>query len=249
MIVTNTDRIRAELESRIVSGELAPGSTLDESRLGKLFDVSRTPVREALLQLSAEGFVRIVPRAGIYVVELEAAEVADLFETLAHGEGSCAALAAERLSDGALDRLAELHDTGRQYMVQRQFPGYHDYCMAFHQAVYAGAANRCLTRHLTYLRKRLNPYQQKFADKLADGLAQSWESRDALMRALLQRNAADARRYATQDVLDQADFFLDIARDAPDYLYFSSPPPGIGNRARAELSRLFTPVAIWSEAS
>ena len=69
------------------------------------------------------------------------------------------------------------------------------------------------------------------------------------MSALQQRNAADARRHATQDVLDQAGFFLEIAGDAPDYLYFSSPPPGIGNRARVELSRLFTPVAIWSEAS
>lgn len=249
MIVTNTDRIRAELESRIVSGELAPGSTLDESRLGKLFDVSRTPVREALLQLSAEGFVRIVPRAGIYVVELEAAEVADLIETLAHGEGSCAALAAQRLSDGALERLAEVHDTGRGLVQQGQFAGYQDYSLAFHQAVYAGAANRSLTRHLAHLRKRLNPYQQKFTDKLADGLTQSRESRDALMRALLQRNSADARRYATQDILDQAAFFLEVARDAPDYLYFSSPSPVSGSRARVELSRLFTPVAVWSEAS
>jgi DNA-binding GntR family transcriptional regulator len=124
MFMTNADRVKAELENQIVSGVLAPGVTLDETALGEMFDVSRTPIREALLQLSAEGFVRIVPRAGIYVVQLSAAELVDMFETLAYAESLCAKLAIERISPGQLKKLGNLQESGRQAVADKDTEAY-----------------------------------------------------------------------------------------------------------------------------
>src|SRR3546814_19376988 len=114
MFITNTDRVRAQLESPIVAGTLQPGTTLDEAQLGQLFEVSRTPVREALLQLAAEGFVRIVPRAGIYVVQLSAGELAEMFEALSYAEGLCAQLASPRLTAAQITKLSLLQKKGQQ---------------------------------------------------------------------------------------------------------------------------------------
>ena len=63
MFISATDRVRSEIEARIVNGTMPPGASLDESQLSELFSVSRTPVREALLQLATLGFVRIIPRS------------------------------------------------------------------------------------------------------------------------------------------------------------------------------------------
>lgn len=241
MIITNTDRVRAELEKRIVSGELVPGTMLDESRLGQQFEVSRTPVREALLQLSAEGFVRIVPRAGIYVVELPAREIAELFEALAHSEGLCAALACERGSVHAMERILEVHASGRAAVAGRDLNAYREYNLAFHEALYFACANRFLTRQVLYIRKRLNPYQQKFATLADDWLDQSFDIRERFVQALTARDQNLAREYAAGDILEQAGFFLQVGESTPDYLYFSTPAPRFGERARAELSNLFTP--------
>ena len=67
---STTEQIKWQIEEAINSGEYLPGDALDEAALAKQFGVSRTPVREALLQLSVQGLVKIVPRSGTYVARM-----------------------------------------------------------------------------------------------------------------------------------------------------------------------------------
>jgi DNA-binding GntR family transcriptional regulator len=99
-----TERIR----DMIVEGRLAAGEWINEAELCQQMQISRTPLREALKILAAEGLVELVPRRGAHVAQLSVREVVDLFEALSGVEGLAAELAAERISAADLDNLRRL---------------------------------------------------------------------------------------------------------------------------------------------
>jgi DNA-binding GntR family transcriptional regulator len=99
-----TERIR----DMIVEGRLASGEWINESELCQQLQISRTPLREALKVLAAEGLVELVPRRGARVAQLSVREIVDLFEALGGVEGLAAELAAMRMSGADLQRLRNL---------------------------------------------------------------------------------------------------------------------------------------------
>ena len=101
--------IVAAVERQILRGELAPGQRLDEAALAKAFGVSRTPVREAVLELAALGLVEQRPHRGAFVTEVTLEEIFDVYEVLAELEGLCARLAARRMDEKERDELLKLH--------------------------------------------------------------------------------------------------------------------------------------------
>jgi DNA-binding GntR family transcriptional regulator len=104
------DALRDELEQDIVTGTLRPGERLDEQTLAARFGVSRTPIREALMQLASAGLIQLQPRRGAFVASLSLREVIERFEVMAALEGACGALAARRLTDEERARLLEAHE-------------------------------------------------------------------------------------------------------------------------------------------
>ena len=84
------DEVAATLRDRIFSGELAPGSFLDEVGLCESLAISRTPLREALKVLTAEGLVRHEPRRGCFVSEVTEKDLDEIFPVTALLEGRCA---------------------------------------------------------------------------------------------------------------------------------------------------------------
>ena len=86
------------LEQDIVTGKLKPGQKLDEAMLAKRFNVSRTPVREALGKLAASGLVDIRPRRSAVVATISLRELMNMFEMMANLEGICARYAARRIT-------------------------------------------------------------------------------------------------------------------------------------------------------
>src|SRR3954447_5449764 len=108
--VGGTVRARAaeELRNRILTGALAPGPRLDLDALTAEFGASRTPIREALLELSYEGLVDVAPRSGITVIGLSPRDVLDNFAILGTLAGKAAEWAAERITDTELDNIREL---------------------------------------------------------------------------------------------------------------------------------------------
>ena len=97
-----------ELREAILSGEFEPGERLRTASLAKRFGSSRTPVREALVQLEGEGLVDIEPRRGALVRSFASADLIDLYEIRALLEPAAAARAALRIQDEALDRMRAL---------------------------------------------------------------------------------------------------------------------------------------------
>ena len=108
--MTSTVRVRDELEHAILEGVLRPGERLRAEALAQRFGTSRTPVREALLQLEAQGLVEVEPNRGAVVKAFDAADLLDLYDVRALIEPYAARRAATRIEAPALDRLRELSD-------------------------------------------------------------------------------------------------------------------------------------------
>jgi len=117
---------------------------LDERQLASDLGVSRTPVREALAQLEREGFVRSVPRRGIYVVRKTRREVIELITAWAALEGMAARLATEKASDQEISALRRMFTTFEGGEVQAKLDEYSEVNIEFHQAIIRMSHNRVL---------------------------------------------------------------------------------------------------------
>lgn len=102
------DEATERMRDMIVEGRLAAGEWINETELCQQLKISRTPLREALKVLSAEGLVELVPRRGAHVAQLSVREIVDLFEALGGIEGLAAEMAANRMSEADLEKLRQL---------------------------------------------------------------------------------------------------------------------------------------------
>lgn len=102
------DKVREQLRNRIASGELGGGSHLSELKLSKEFSVSRTPIREALCALAADGLIEMVPHRGAFVRTVTASEQADQMYIYAQMMGIAARMASER---GGIETIMDMETT------------------------------------------------------------------------------------------------------------------------------------------
>ena len=155
-----TPRLREALEDDIVAGRLKPGQRLDEVGLAERFGVSRTPIREALIQLSASGLVEIRPRRGAFVVLLGPRELIESFELMAEIEAACGRLAVQRMGPSDRDAIAATHEACRMAVAMGNEEDYYPANARFHAAIYAATGNRVLAGEALKLQRGLQPYRR-----------------------------------------------------------------------------------------
>jgi DNA-binding GntR family transcriptional regulator len=117
---------------------------LDERKLAQDFGISRTPVREAMAQLESEGFVRLVPRRGIYVVRKTKREVIEMITVWAALESMAARLITQTASEQEIAGLREMFTTFENGKVRAHLDEYSDVNIEFHQAIIRLSHNRAL---------------------------------------------------------------------------------------------------------
>jgi DNA-binding GntR family transcriptional regulator len=179
------ERLRAQIFAR----ELEPGSWIDEMKLSVDYGISRTPLREALKVLAAEGLVTMKPRRGAYVAEMSRDDVAQVYHLLALLESDAAGEVARHASDAQLAHLRQLHERLEKQVRQRD--AFFATNEAFHMALLDIAGNRWRTQIVTDLRKvmKLNRHHSLFKQgRIADSLAEH----RALMAVLLARQGSKA---------------------------------------------------------
>jgi DNA-binding GntR family transcriptional regulator len=155
------NEIRAALQEEIESGSLPPGAPLDERALAARFEVSRTPVREALQQLAARDLVRIAPRQGVSVARLSINQVRAIMETIGELESLASKLAARRVDEPLREALDAAIHRCQDAAVQG---GVAEYAIAnsfFHETVYEGARNPYLAELIRNARRHIQRYRLK----------------------------------------------------------------------------------------
>ena len=182
--------VAERLRQQIFARQLEPGSWVDEMKLAAEFGISRTPLREALKVLAAEGLVTMKVRRGAYVTEMSRDDVAQVYHLLALIESDAAAQVAQGASDAQLDRLARLHDRLERQVRQRD--AFFATNEEFHLTVLDIAGNRWALQTVSDLRKvmKLNRHHSLFKQgRLADSLAEHRE----VMKAIQTHDAPKAR--------------------------------------------------------
>ena len=151
------DRLRAMIASR----ELKAGAWIDEVSLTQELGISRTPLREALKVLVAEGLLRLEPRRGCFVNELSVRDLDDIFPLMAMLEGRCAYEAARKVTEADLQQLEPLHQQLQQRAQEGDIDQYYATNALIHEALQALADNRWLSDLVDNLRKLLSLSRHK----------------------------------------------------------------------------------------
>ena len=214
---TFKDRAYASLRDVIVSINVydQPGEVrLDERRLAQDLGISRTPVREAMAQLEREGFVRSVPRRGIYVVRKTKTEVIEMITAWAALESMAARLATQNGSDEDIAALRKMFATFEGGEVQAKLDEYSEVNIEFHQAIIRMSKNRVLIdlaenlfTHMRMIRRKTIGEMDRADRSISDhmNIIEALEARDTARAEELVRNhalglAEHVKRYA--DYLD-----------------------------------------------
>ncbi|MFH0131243.1 GntR family transcriptional regulator [Variovorax sp. EL159] len=206
------DEVAATLREQIFDGTLAPGSFVDEVALCERLSISRTPLREALKVLTAEGLLRHEPRRGCFVNEVTERDLDEIFPVIALLEGRCAYEAARNASDVELHELDALHERLVRHAKARRINDYYATNHIIHEAIIKLADNKWLAQVIGDLRKilKLARLQQLHAPGRLD---QSLSEHLAIFAALKARDSegADAamrthmtrQREALREVMQQ----------------------------------------------
>jgi DNA-binding GntR family transcriptional regulator len=183
--------VAERLRQQIFARELEPGSWIDEMKLAEEYGISRTPLREALKVLAAEGLVTMKVRRGAYVTEMSADDVKQIYHLLGLLESDAAGVVARNASDEQIRELRTLHDKLEKQVRQRD--AFFATNEQFHIRLLQMSGNRWLEQTVHDLRKvmKLNRHHSLFRQgRLAESLAEHRE----VMQAIERRDAESAVR-------------------------------------------------------
>lgn len=208
-------KARRAIEDEILSGRLLPGTKLDERLWADRLGISRTPVREAIRELSSQGMVDAPPRQQARVRKVEGAELAELFEALIGLETLVAELAARRISHAEITALLALQDELKTAMKEGNAPEFQNLNVRFHFVIAQASMNKTLLQTLEMVRLRVSPYRSWLFEKL-DRMPHSIEEHDKIIEALKARDSVLVRRLMREhEMIDSDrlfDFFLIASR-------------------------------------
>lgn len=188
-----SDAIRQSIEQAVQTGDLQPGDPVDEAALAIAHSVSRTPVREAILQLQAQGLLAATPRGGAVVAKVDIQRLFAIWEVLAELESYCALLACERMTDAEREQLSALHRKAAGVVRRGDREGWQDANQSFHDCLYRGARNPYLREEILRARTLTGAYRKHAFGALGD-LEASYAQHGELVDALCTRNADATRR-------------------------------------------------------
>lgn len=210
------ERVRATLEEEINNGVRPPGEPLVEAELMALFDVSRTPVRTAILQLASHGLVTINPRSGTYVARMSPQELLSMLEALAEIEAATAKLAAKRMSFEDRQRLKKLHNDSEAIAMAENLASYELYNAEWHAIIYAGSLNSYLTKQILDIRRRTKVYRRSIFQE-PERIKTSYEQHGKISEAIVSGNADAAYRHMLEHIAGSTQDFLQLLSRIPTF--------------------------------
>ena len=204
-----SDRLREAIEEEIATGKLLPGSRLDEAELAKRFNVSRTPIREALNLLLGEGLIEMRPRRGVVIARVTPQRLIEMFEVMAELEVMCARLAARRMSEDELAAIESAHAACEGAVVMRDPDAYFYANERFHFAIYTASHNSFLFEQAASLQRKLRPYR-RLQLRVRNRIQRSFEEHQAIVDALREGDDERLLTSVRNHVLVQGERFADL---------------------------------------
>jgi len=180
------------LRDFIVEGNLEDGARVPERALCERFNISRTPLREALKVLAAEGLIELLPNRGARVRELSPADLRELFDVMGGLEALAGRLACERITEAEFAEIERIHHEMYHFYLRRDMHGYFHCNQAIHQLIVSAAGNATLTATYAGLAGRIR--RVRYSANLAkdrDRLGEAMREHEAILDALRRRAGSE----------------------------------------------------------
>jgi len=182
------------LREQMRAGEILPGSEINLDETSRKLGVSRTPLRDALLQLEMEGFVTIFPRRGIVVNPLTFEEIRKYYEIIGALESTALLLALEKIGADEIKLMERLIGKMRKALAAGDFDSYYAHNLKFHEVYLGRCGNENLVRIVQTLKKRLYDFPRQ------KGYVKEWELRSVrehqkLVSLIRRGNAAETAAF------------------------------------------------------
>jgi DNA-binding GntR family transcriptional regulator len=182
------------LRKQMRRGEILPGSTIDMEETSKQLGVSKTPLRDALLQLEMEGFVTIYPRRGIAVNILSIQDIKNYYDIIGALEGAALLLAFGKLGETEIRAMEKQVEGMKAAIEADNFDSYYQKNLKFHDVYLRLCGNENLVRIVRTLKKRLYDFPRQ------KGYVKEWETasiseHEELLNLVNQGRAAEAAAY------------------------------------------------------
>lgn len=182
---TRAEELRGQLADEIVQGVLAPGTPLEELEIAKRFNVSRTPVREALRELASSGLIQLRAHQSALVARPSLERLRGMFDVLAELESLCAGLSAIHMTSRERQQLERLHRDLSEIVRSGDPRSYHLKNEEFHELIYVGSHNEYLAELTLATRTRISPFSRAQFGSLGR-LALSHREHDRVVNAILR---------------------------------------------------------------
>ncbi len=187
------EEVADQLRSRIFAHELTPGTWIDEQSLAKEFGISRTPLREAIKVLAAEGLITMKLRRGAYVTEVNRGDLEQIFTILSLLEGEAAKEAAVKANERDLNELDDMHLRLEKAAADRNLEQFFEINVRFHERIIAIANNPWMSGVIADLRKVLK-LQRKDSLSRTGRMQSSLAEHREILKALLKRDPRTAEQ-------------------------------------------------------
>jgi DNA-binding GntR family transcriptional regulator len=201
--------IKDKLENMIINNELVAGSKLEEVELAKLFNVSRTPIREALRNLEASQLVTIIPKRGAYVSEISVQKLIEIFEVVAELESLCAKLASRRISQKNTESLITALAACQKAYEENNIDKYFIENLNFHKIIYDSSHNDFLITQMQQLKTKLLPFR-KVQLRVKNRMELSLNEHKQITDAIINGEENLAQELMRSHVLVQGELFTDM---------------------------------------
>lgn len=225
-------RAAQQLRTMLVEGLIAPGAKLNERELALACAVSRTPLREAIRMLAAEGLVVLMPNRGAVALALSEDDIAQTFEVIAGLEGLSGELAAKRITPAALLEIKAMNLEMHAAYLRRDLSAYYRLNAAIHTAINQAAANPVLSNTYTQVNARLQALRFR-SNQDADKWQQALKEHDAMVQALENRDATGLRTLLVTHLNKKRDVALEQIRALASAKASCAPPQRRKAGARA----------------
>lgn len=189
---TSTDSIFHQLVDDIVSGKYVPGGKLNEKELAERFDVSRTPIREALRQLASTGLIKLESHRGATVLDPNIEYLKDKFEALGEVEALCAKLSAHRMSEIERTELRTIFAESEKARKAGDEKSFGEQSGKLHTAIHKGCRNETLTDLAQTLWRRLLPFSRVGFFLEHDHMETSSDEHEQMIDAIINSDAEKA---------------------------------------------------------
>lgn len=197
----------------IVEGHLEPGSRIPERELCERFEVSRTPLREALKVLASEGLIELLPNRGARVRRFSEADIRSLFELLAGLNSLAGKIACERISDADIAAIERMHLEMYAHYLRQEVADYFRLNQKIHQAIVDAAANPFLSTsyaNANAIVKRLR-YSANLVHR--DRLSDAMREHEAIVDALRRRDGDEMGRLMFDHMRKKSDAACEYLRE------------------------------------